>query len=134
MAFARSASWLPGRMTTGWRRPSSSRRTNAVVSAVGRVWSERAAASRRAQPIELASNERDGLVGGAVVIEEVAGEQHQIDLVGQGSIDDAPEELPAALVVRRLLGRTAAVAVEGDGGGGKDGGGGSRGGHHPAHC
>jgi hypothetical protein len=54
------------------------------------------------------------------VIEEVAGNQHQIDLVGQRAIDDAPEDAPAALVVGRLLGRAAAVAVQVHIGGVKD--------------
>ena len=73
---------------------------------------------RLAQPIELGPHERDGLVGHAVVIEEVAGDQQQIDLVGQGAVDDALEDAPAALEVRGLLLRpSVAVAVEMDVGG-----------------
>ena len=59
--------------------------------------------NRLVEPIELGVNERDGLVGHAVVIEEVAGDQHQIDVVRQGSIDDAPEGAAMAPVMRRLL-------------------------------
>ncbi len=74
MAFGCRTSWFPGRMTTGWRSRSSS-----------------------------APHEGDHLVGHAVVVEEVAGDQEQIDLVRQGPVDDALEEAPAALLVRGLL-------------------------------
>jgi hypothetical protein len=67
---------------------------------------------RLAQPVELSPDERDGLVRSPVVIEEVAGDQHQVDLVRQRAIDDTPEELPAALVVLGLPTGTAAVAVQ----------------------
>jgi len=73
---------------------------------------------RLAQPLELGPHEGDGLVGHAVVIEEVAGDQQQVDLVGQRPIDDALEDAPAALVMRdSLSGISAAVAVEMDVGG-----------------
>ena len=75
---------------------------------------------RLAQPVELSPDEGDGLVRRAVVIEEVAGDQHEIDLVGQGAIDDAPEKLPATLVVLGLPAGTATVAVEVDVGRVKD--------------
>jgi hypothetical protein len=66
-----------------------------------------------AKPIEFGPNERDGLVGNPVVIKEVARDQHQINLIGQGSIDDALEDAPAVLGVRGLLSRiSVAVAVE----------------------
>lgn len=46
----------------------------------------------------------------AVVIEEVASDQQQIDLIRQGQIHDALKNAPAALAVRGLLsGTTAAV-------------------------
>ena len=68
---------------------------------------------RPVEPPELGVNERDGLVGHAVVIEEVAGDQHQIDVVRQGSIDHAREGVAIAPVMRRLLlGIAVSVAAE----------------------
>jgi hypothetical protein len=63
--------------------------------------------------MELGPNERDGLVGNPVVIEEVARDQQQINLIRQGPIDDALEDTPTVLGVRCLLSRiSVAVAVE----------------------
>ena len=71
-----------------------------------------------AQPRELAAHELDGLVGDAVVIEQIAGDQQEIDLIAQRAIDDAPEHAPFARAVRRLLaGVTIAIAFEMDVGG-----------------
>ena len=73
---------------------------------------------RLAKPLELGPHEGNGLVGHAVVIEEVAGDQQQIDRIGQRAIDDALEDAPAALAVHHLLmGVSVAVAVEVDVGG-----------------
>ncbi len=73
---------------------------------------------RLAQSLELGPHEGDGLVGHAVVIEEVARDQQQVDLIGQRPIDDALEDAPAAHVMRgSLSGIAAAVAVEMDVGG-----------------
>jgi len=49
-----------------------------------------------AKPIELFPNEGDGLVGHTVVIEKIAGDQQQIDLIAEGAIDDTLEEPTAA--------------------------------------
>jgi len=47
------------------------------------------------------------------VIEEVAGDQEEIDAIRQDPIDDAPERVAVALVMRRpLLGVAIAVAAE----------------------
>jgi hypothetical protein len=68
---------------------------------------------RVAKPAELGLHEGDGLVGHAVVIEEVARDQQQIDVIGQGPIDNALHDTPAALAMRGLLfGIPVAVAVE----------------------
>ena len=68
---------------------------------------------RLAKARELGPHEVDGLVGHAVVIEEVAGDQEQIDLIAQRPIDDAPEDAPSALLMRGLLlGVSVAVALE----------------------
>ncbi len=65
------------------------------------------------EPVELGLGESDRLVGHAVVIEEVAGDQQQIDAIGEGSIDHAPERAAGALVVRRLLpGISVPIAAE----------------------
>jgi hypothetical protein len=73
---------------------------------------------RLAKPVELGPHEVDSLVGHAVVIEEVAGDQQQVDLIGQRPIDDALEDAPAALGVRGLLvGIAVAIALEMDVGG-----------------
>ena len=90
---------------------------------------------RLSQPVELGSNEGDGLVGHAVVIEEVAGDQQQIGPVCQRPIDDPPKDGPAALGVRSLLGRTAvAVAVQMHVGGVKNTQGSSGGRHAQEHA
>src|SRR2546422_5444299 len=94
-----------------------------VVPVVDRVRAQRVVVpgqddDRLAQPLELGPHEGDGLVGHAVVIEEVAGDQQQVDLIGQRPIDDALEDAPAAHVMRgSLSGIAAAVAVEMDVGG-----------------
>jgi hypothetical protein len=68
---------------------------------------------RLAKPIELGPNEGDGLVGHAIVIEEVAGDQQQVDPIRQGSIDDALKAAPAPLAMRGVLRRISiSVAVE----------------------
>ena len=73
---------------------------------------------RLAQPRQLAPHEGDGLVGNPVVIEEIAGDQQQVDLVGQGPIDDARPDASAARAMPGLGGGVAAaVAVEVDVGG-----------------
>ena len=66
-----------------------------------------------AEPAELGLHERHRLVGHAIVIEEVAGDQEEVDAIRQDPIDDAPERVPVALVVRRaLLGIAVSVAAE----------------------
>ena len=66
-----------------------------------------------AEPAELGLHERHRLVGHAIVIEEIAGDQEEIDAIRQDPIDDAPERVPVALVVRRpLLGIAVSVAAE----------------------
>ena len=73
------------------------------------------------EPAELEAHEGDELVGHAVVIEQVAGDQDQIDSIGQGAIDDAPEREAHSLVVGRLLpGIAVAVAAEMNVGGVQD--------------
>ena len=89
-----------------------------VVSIVDGVRAQRVVVpgnddDRLAKAIELGPNEGDGFVRHAVVIEEVAGDQQQIDPVGQGAIDDAPEDAPAVLAMRGFMLRmSTAVAVE----------------------
>src|SRR5437660_1441025 len=111
-----------------------------VVPVVDRVRAQHVVVSgqdddRLAKPRELSPHELDGLVGRAVVIEEIAGDQEQVDLVAQRSIDDALERAPFALAVRGLLARvTVAVALEVDIGGVKDSQGPSRRGHDQQHA
>jgi len=73
---------------------------------------------RLTEPRELGSHEVDGLVGHAIVVEQVAGDQHQIDVVVQRAIDDALEDTPAPRLMGGLLARVSvAVALEVDVGG-----------------
>src|SRR5262245_23477033 len=94
-----------------------------VVAIVDRVRAEHIVVSgqdddRLMEARELAAHEIDGLVGYAVVIEEVAGDQEQIDLIMERPVDDALEYAPAALAGRGLLPRSPiAVAFEVDVGG-----------------
>ena len=87
---------------------------------------------RLVEAIQLRLNERDGLVGHAVVIEEIARDQQQIDPIRQRAIDDAPEDVPATLGVRGLLfWITVAIAGKMDVGGVKHSQGASWRGHAP---
>jgi len=66
-----------------------------------------------AEPVELGLHERHRLVGHAIVIEEVAGDQEEVDAIRQDPIDDAPERVPVALVMcGPLLGIATPVAAE----------------------
>src|SRR5262249_56717595 len=66
-----------------------------------------------AKPTDLAADELDQLVGHAVVIEQIAGDQHQVDGVRQRAIDDGAESAASAGLVRRLLSSISiAVAAE----------------------
>ena len=68
---------------------------------------------RLAQARELGPHEVDGLVRHAVMVEEVARDQEQIDPIAQRPIDDALEDAPSALLMRGLLTPvTVAVALE----------------------
>jgi hypothetical protein len=73
---------------------------------------------RPAESRELAPHELDSLVGHAVVIEQIAGDQQEIDLVAQRPIDDPLEDAPAARLMRGLLAGVAiSVTLEVDVGG-----------------
>jgi hypothetical protein len=83
-----------------------------------------------AESRELGPHEVDGIVGHPVVVEEIAGDQQEIDLVDQRAIDDPLEYAPAALLMRGLLsGVSVAVALEVDIGGVQHAYGASRSGH-----
>src|SRR5206468_2820192 len=106
-----------------------------IVAIVDRVRVERIVVpgqddDRLSEPRELGAHEVDGLVGHAVVIEQVAGDQHEIGAVAQRAIDDARQDAPDPRLVRGLLARVAvAVALEVDVGGVQHSQGASRGGH-----
>src|SRR6185436_7350699 len=62
---------------------------------------------------ELLPHEGHRGVGHAVVVEEIAGDEHQIDRVRQRPIDDALQDTTAALAMGGLLlGVTTDVTVE----------------------
>ena len=89
---------------------------------------------RLAQALELGPHERDGGVGHAIVVEEVAGDEQQIDLVGERPIDDAPQDAATTLAIRELLlGASPDIAIEVDVGRVKDAEG-SAGGHGEQHA
>jgi hypothetical protein len=94
-----------------------------VIAIVDRVAAEHVVVAGQdhdglGEPRELAAHERDGIVADAVVIEQIAGDQQEVDLIAQRAVDDAPEHAPLALAVRRLLPSvTVAVALEVDVGG-----------------
>jgi hypothetical protein len=61
------------------------------------------------KPAQLCPRERDSVVRHGVVIEEIPGDQEEIHVVAQRTVDDALENLPLARLMRGI---PVAVAAE----------------------